>query len=107
MDSVDFELVRPVEHDGKTYASFQIRRPKVKDLIQAERQPGETGREAALLGLCAGVPFVVIGEMDAGDYHAACARSGIGFLAPSGREDLSGEAFSSSTPGPAGDSTTS
>lgn len=107
MERVSFDLVFPVEHKGKTYDKLEIRRPKVKDLIAAERQPTETGREASLLSICADVPFEVVGEMDSGDYHAACARGGIGFFPASTPGDPSADESSSSTPGPAGDSTSS
>ena len=105
--SVEVELVFPVEHDGRTYDKLSIRRPKVKDLIQAERQPGEVGRMSQLLAICSGVPFPVVGEMYTGDFYAACARSGLGFLSEDGPGDLSAGPSSSSTPGPAGDSPSS
>ena len=98
-----FALVHPVEHQDKTYAELSVRRAKVKDLIAAERQPGEIGREAALLAICAGVDFAVVGEMDVSDYHSIVTRTGIDFLSQAGPAAAPGGASSSSTAGPAGD----
>lgn len=102
-----FPLAVPVEHRGTTYTELAVRRPKVKDLIAAERQPGEIGREASLLSICAGVPFAMVGEMDVGDYRSIVERTGIGFLSLGGSGALSTAPSSSSTPGPTGDSESS
>ena len=102
-----FPLAHPVEHGGKTYTKITVRRAKVRDIIAAERQPGETAREAQLLAILADVPFGMVGDMDAGDYHSICARAGIGFLLGAFLAAPSGDSSSPSTPAPAGDSPTS
>ena len=102
-----FPLAVPVEHKGTTHTELAVRRPKVKDLIAAERQPGEIAREAALLAICAGVPFTMVGEMDVADYRSIVVRTGIDFLAVGGGAELSAETSSSSTPGPTGASKSS
>ena len=104
MERVTITLSRPVEYQGRTVDTLQCRRPLVRDLIAAERQDGEIAREAALLALCANVDFALVALMDAADYHQAAAAAGVGFFgaAPTGAEPSS-----SSTPGPAGGSTSS
>lgn len=63
-------LRRPFEANQKHYGEVTIRRPLVRDLIAADRQPGEIGGTAALVALCAGIPLADFGGMDAGDYRA-------------------------------------
>ena len=63
-------LRRPFEASQKRYEEVSIRRPLVRDLIAADRQPGETGGTAALVAICAGIPLADFGHMDAADYRA-------------------------------------
>ena len=104
MERVTVTLSHPVEYQGKTVDTLQCRRPLVRDLIAAERQDGEIAREAALLARCADVDYAMIGLVDAADYHRAARAVGLDFFgaAPTGAEPSS-----SSTPGPAGGSTSS
>ena len=116
-DQVAVSLSRPIEVDGKTISSLTLRRPLVRDLIAAERQPGDIAQEAALLSLCAGIPFETIGRLDAADYRRIVHKAELGFTPNSaGPPDPSGAPgspaepcapSSSSTSGPAGDSQTS
>ena len=89
-DRRTFSLAHPFTHRGKRYAELSVRRPKVKDIINAERQPGEIAREAALLAIIAGIDFAAVGEMDVSDYSSIVARAGVDFLSQPGREDLPG-----------------
>lgn len=72
-----FDLQRPITvDDGKTISTLSLRRPLVRDLIMAERQPGDVGASAALLALCAGIPFLQFSLLDAGDYRALTREAG-------------------------------
>ncbi len=106
-DTTVIPLDRPIEGKDGKITSLTVRRPLVKDLIASERQPTATGREAALLSICAGIPFGDVGKMDVADYHRAVVRSGVDFLSGIGPEASPGESSSRSTPGPAGDATSS
>ena len=131
-EQITVDLAHPIEVDGKTVSSLTLRRPLVRDLIAAERQPGEIGQETATLAACAGIPFEAAGRLDAADYRAITLRAelafastvaaqrriiedaGLGFmLAPADGQDPSGdpgstgataEPSSSSTASPAGGS---
>ncbi|MDE0203342.1 MAG: phage tail assembly protein [Rhodospirillaceae bacterium] len=116
-NQVTVPLDYPIEVDGKTVSSLTLRRPKAKDLISAERQPGEIGEEVALIAICAGIPFADAGEIDAADYRRIVRETQLGFTsgdagarAPSATPEspaASGGPSSSSTDGPAGASPTS
>ena len=133
-DTISVSLDHPIDVDGRTVSSLTLRRPLVKDLIAAERQPGDIAQEAALLAECSGLPFEAVGRLDASDYRAITLRSelafastpddqrrilieaGLGFmLVPDGAPDpsaapespeASGAPSSPSTAGPAGASPT-
>ena len=133
-DTVSVSLTYPIEVDGRTVSSLTLRRPLVKDMIAAERQPGAIGQEAAMIAACSGVPFKAVGRLDASDYRAVTLRSelafastpddqrrilieaGLGFmLVPDGAPDpsagpaspeASGSPSSPSTDGPVGTSPT-
>ena len=83
-DTITTSLSRPIEVDGKTVDSVTLRRPLVRDLIEAERQPGEVGQDAAVLAACSGLPFEAVGRMDAGDYRRIMAEAELGFFSGSG-----------------------
>ena len=105
---VDFPLFFPFGHRGKVHSEISIlRRAKARDLIAADRQPGPTGREASLLAAVSNFDFATVAEMDGLDFSNACTKAGVYFLSQSGALETSIEPSSSSTPGPAGDSTTS
>lgn len=59
----------PVELDGKTISEVTLRRPKVKDLVTAERVGGtnETLYGAALAASLSGLTLNVMNEIDAMD----------------------------------------
>ena len=101
-ESFTHTLARPKEIRGKTLTSLTMRRPLVRDLIAAERQPGRVAENAALLAICSDVPFTDFGHLDAADYRAMMqAAEDRGFFDDGGETpDVSSE---SSTPGPAGD----
>lgn len=77
--TVTLPLDRPIEVDGKTVSELTLRRPLVRDLIVAERQPGQIGQEAALLALCSGIPFEAVGRLDADDYRRVVAEGDAAF----------------------------
>ena len=115
-DRVTVPLSHPIAVDGKTVSSLTLRRPLVRDLIAAERQPGEIGQEAYLISACSGVPFEAVGRLDAVDYRRILRESELGFFSgAAGTQDpsdtpespeASGAPSSSSTGGPAGASPT-
>ena len=114
--SITVDLSHPIEVDGRTVSSVSVRRPLVKDLIKAERQPGEIGQEAALLSSCSGLSFDAVGRLDAADYRRIVREAELGFTSPGAgtpdRSDIpespeaSGGPSSPSTDGPAGASPT-
>ena len=71
---MNIPLAIPVTHEGKTYTWLRMRNPGRCGIYKAARQPGYTGREVALLALCAGVPFEVIAEIDAVEYGTIVTR---------------------------------
>ena len=104
-DGFTHTLERSKEVRGKTYTSLTVRRPLVRDLIAAERQPGKVAGDAALLAILADVPFGDFGHLDAGDFRAMMNRAEeLGFF---GGAPMPDDSSASSTPGPAGDSPSS
>lgn len=104
-----FTLTRPVEVRGRTYSAITVRRPLVRDLIAAERQPGATASDAALLAICADVPIGDLGYFDAGDFRSLLIRAGdLGFFGdgaaaePNPKTTPPGGSSGVSTPGPDG-----
>ena len=77
--TVDIPLSHPIEVDGETVSSLTLRRPLVKDMIAAERQPGAIGQEAATISACAGLPFEAVGRLDAEDYRRVLLRAELAF----------------------------
>lgn len=66
-----FSLSYPVEHDGKSIASVELRRPKVKDMLRAEKARdagGDLGVAVALVAAIADLPLEVIEQVDATDF---------------------------------------
>lgn len=116
-NTVTVPLSYPIEVDDKTVTSLSLRRPQVRDLIAAERQPGEIGQEAALISACSGMPFEAVGRLDGVDYRRIVREAELGFFsgaagtqAPSGdpeSPEASGGPSSPSTDGQAGASPTS
>ncbi len=100
-ETFSYTLVHPFSARGKSYTALTIRRPLVRDLIAAERQPGDVGGSAALIAACADVPFADLGHMDAADYRGILrdAKQRDFF----GGDEMSASSSSPSTPGPAGD----
>ena len=99
-DARTFTLDHPVEVGGQRHETLVVRRPVVRDLIAAERQPGEIAREANLLSICAGVGMNVVGALDVRDYHRIAIETGLRFFSV---DADGGDLFSSSIAGPAGD----
>ena len=79
-ESVTVPLSYPIESGGKTVDSITVRRPLLKDLIAAERQPGEIGQEAAVLSECSGISLKDLGQLDAADYRRIIRETELGFI---------------------------
>lgn len=105
-DEFTYVLLRPKKVRDKELSSLVVRRPLVRDLIAAERQPGKVAGDAALIAICAGIPFADFGHLDAGDFRTIMQLAeDRGFFGGGG--ETPGESSASSTPGPAGDSPSS
>ena len=80
-DSFTHKLARSFEIRKKSYSELIIRRPLVRDLIMADRQPGQVASSAALVAVCADIPIGDFGYMDAGDFRAILTRGeALGFF---------------------------
>ena len=98
-NTVTVTLDHPIEINGATRTSLTLRRPQVRDLIAAERQPGEIAQEAALIAGCADIPFEAVGRLDAADYSKIVSEAGLGFFsAPAGPPVPSGGPGSKAEP---------
>ena len=106
-DTFEFTLQRPKTVKGKTYKALTVRRPLVRDLIAAERQPGETGRSAALMAICADIPFGDLGHLDGGDFRDLVAEADKRDFFGGSTPATPGDSSSPSTEQPAGDSASS
>ena len=96
MDSFKHKLSRPTTIRNKEYAELTVRRPLVRDLITADRQPGDIASSAALLAVCTDVPFADFGYFDAEDFRAILAKGELnGFFPPPTGGAGSGETSSS------------
>jgi hypothetical protein len=60
----------PVTIDGKTYSDLAIRRPKLIDVMIADKQKSDYEKEVTLLSNLCGVSPNVINEMDLKDYES-------------------------------------
>lgn len=58
----------PLEVDGKTIASVELRRLVGRDFQQLTKLPAGTDENSALLHLMTGLPSEVIGQLDADDF---------------------------------------
>ena len=105
-DTFTYTLQRPVTVKNTAYEMLTVRRPLVRDLIAADRQPGKVAADAALMSICANVPLADFGHFDAADFRALQEEADErGFFG--GSATTSGDSSSSSTAQPAGDSPTS
>ena len=105
-ETLVFTLERPITHQTRTYETLTLRRPLVRDLIAAERQPGETGQDAALVAACADVSLTVVGLIDAADFKRL-QREAAPLLADAASAAPGDDSSSSSTAIPAGASPSS
>jgi hypothetical protein len=60
----------PVTLEGKTYSELSVRRPKLVDVMIADKQKTAYEKEVTLLSNLCGVTPSVINEMDLKDYEA-------------------------------------
>lgn len=67
--TVTVTLDDPVEHDGKSYASLNLRKMKAKDLIAGDLVTGDSRKAMAIFAAMAGVPIQVIEELDVDDFE--------------------------------------
>ena len=105
-ETLVFALERPITHQQRAYETLTLRRPLVRDLIAAERQPGETGQDAALVAACADVPLGVVAQMDAADFKRL-QREAAPLLADAASAAAGDDSSSSSTAIPTGASPSS
>ncbi len=69
MESVTVTLQHPVEARGQSADRLTMRRPKVRDLLSAERQgKGDAEREIVLFASLCEVDPKIIEELDLADY---------------------------------------
>jgi len=60
----------PVTLEGKTYSELSVRRPKLIDVMIADKQKTDYEKEVTLLSNLCGVAPNVINEMDLKDYES-------------------------------------
>jgi len=66
---MDIDLKYPVQSDGRSVEKLSMRRPKVRDLLAAEKAAkGNAGQEIRLFSLLCEVPPAVIEDLDVADY---------------------------------------
>lgn len=68
------KISTPIEFNGKSYTEFTFRKPKAKDLVQADLVKGETRRGLAIMASMAGVPLPVFEELEMEDFEAISAE---------------------------------
>ncbi len=66
--TITFPLETPVDHDGQTYTSLTLRKMKAKDLVAADLVNGNLRKSLAIFASMAGVPIMVIEELDTDDF---------------------------------------
>ena len=95
-DTFTHKLAHPFKARDKSYSELTIRRPLVRDLITADRQPGQVASSAALVAVCAGIPMADFGHADAGDFRAILNQGELlGFFPRQAVSEGSGETSSS------------
>ena len=96
MDSFSYKLQHPKTIRDREVTDLTIRRPLVRDLITADRQPGVVASDAALLATCSGMTLADFGHLDGEDYRALMALGETHGFFPRTRGDAgSGETSSS------------
>ena len=65
------ELIAPLMIDGKAVDALYVRRPKVKDLLEVNRQAlkDDVESDLAMLGRLTGFDPPVLEDLDLGDYR--------------------------------------
>ena len=96
MESFSYKLQHPKTIRDKEHSELTIRRPLVRDLIAADRQPGVVASDAALLATCSGMTFADFGHLDADDYRGLMALGETHGFFPRTRGDAEPGATSSS-----------
>lgn len=67
----DIRLSEPIELDGKRISSLNIRRPKVADMLAAQKvSTNEPERELNLIAVLTGLPRAAVEKLDMRDYMA-------------------------------------
>lgn len=80
-----YTLARPIKVRGKEFTTLTVRRPIVRDLIAADRQPGPVASTAALVAACADMSVADFGYVDGADFRNMLARgTALGFFAVDG-----------------------
>lgn len=69
--STELKLSEPIENDGKKIVSVTIRRPKVADMLAAQKvSANEPERELNLIAVLTGLPRAAVEKLDMRDYMA-------------------------------------
>lgn len=67
----ELKLSEPIEHAGKTITTLNVRRPKVADMLAAQKaSANEPERELNLIAVLTGLPRAAIEKLDMRDYMA-------------------------------------
>lgn len=67
---MEIKLKYPVEFDGKKVEKVELRRPKVKDVIDVQKKTkDEAEQELLLFSKLTGMPIEFIEELDIADYQ--------------------------------------
>jgi len=70
MSGETIALEYPVKHQGHEYGQLAMRRPRVGDMLAADKQSGsDVEREIAMFSCLCEVPPEVVREMDMKDYR--------------------------------------
>lgn len=67
--TITFTPETPVDVDGQTYATLTLRKMKAKDLVAADLVDGSFRKSLAIFASMAGVPIMVIEELDTDDFN--------------------------------------
>ena len=68
--ATEIQLQYPVEVDGVRYEGLKLRRPKVRDMLAADKSNSSEGdKETRMFANLCEVPPAVIEELDLGDYR--------------------------------------
>ena len=71
-----YTLKTPITHNEVTYTELTFRKAKTRDLMAADRFPGQTSKIVAILASMAGAPIQVFQEIDADEFTVIMEQAG-------------------------------